>query len=632
MSDISYSSSVLPAIPGKANYPTSGKTSDYVLTQADVSGFKTFTNEGVAADTYTKLLLHMDDAGLTDVTGKTVTLGGSAARSSVQSVFGGYSASFNGTSGSQISLPDSDDWNFGTGDFTIDFWVRFNAFTFDDAMLYNQDDMGANYIQCWYRNSSSTLFFQGISTNPAISCSPGFSLNTWYHVAIVRSNTSSWYVFINGVSKTLSVVRGTSSMPDISSTLRLGSDVRNNTWLNGYFDEYRVSKGIARWTSNFTPPSSPYTVSTGQVTFTLPSAAPGMSVCFLNKAGKDMLINASSGDNFSIVGYETPTLTSIKSTAAGEKINLTALDSTTWYSTKNTSGWGTTYMFQGTSYGFASGGHTGTYSSVIDKISFASTSNGVSHGNLTYAALHFGSGNSSTTHGFVTGGHNGNPLNSIDKFLFSSNTTASSWGNLSVIRHGGASSSSSTQGFFASGQNTTIEKFNFASSGTAVSHGSIPTTNWVPAGHSLSDVRGYHSSGTTGVIMFLSIIKYDFASNTTASNHGDLVVARHTMSGQSSDSYGFTSGGNVSAGGLVATAAMDRFAFSSNTTATSWGVLSLAKLATSGQSHTSKGFASGGYVSSPLAGIDQFNYASNTTATNWGSLTVARESTAGAQI
>ena len=69
------------------------------------------------------LAMHMDDVGLSDLKGHAVTLNGNAARSSVQSKFGGYSTAFDGT-GDYLSLSDSEDWNFGAGDFTIEFWVR----------------------------------------------------------------------------------------------------------------------------------------------------------------------------------------------------------------------------------------------------------------------------------------------------------------------------------------------------------------------------------------------------------------------------------------------------------------------------------------------------------------------------
>jgi len=74
-------------------------------------------------DSYTKLLLHMDGADgsttFTDEAGHTVTANGNAQIDTAQNVFGGASGLFDGSSG-YLTVPDSEDWNFGTGDFTFD--------------------------------------------------------------------------------------------------------------------------------------------------------------------------------------------------------------------------------------------------------------------------------------------------------------------------------------------------------------------------------------------------------------------------------------------------------------------------------------------------------------------------------
>lgn len=70
------------------------------------------------------LAMHMDDTGLTDLKGHTVTLVGNAARSATQSKFGGYSAAFDG-SGDYLSVPQL----IGSVAFTIEAWVRVAAAT-----------------------------------------------------------------------------------------------------------------------------------------------------------------------------------------------------------------------------------------------------------------------------------------------------------------------------------------------------------------------------------------------------------------------------------------------------------------------------------------------------------------------
>ena len=82
-----------------------------------------------------------------------------------------------------------------------------------------------------------------------------FSTDTWYHIALVRYGTSI-KLYVNGVSN----ISTSSSLGlvDNSVSLSIGSMLTGEYSMNGYIDELRISKGVARWTSNFTPPTQPY--------------------------------------------------------------------------------------------------------------------------------------------------------------------------------------------------------------------------------------------------------------------------------------------------------------------------------------------------------------------------------------
>ena len=99
-----------------------------------------------------------------------------------------------------------------------------------------------------------------LGTGGVASNSIGDITNQWTHVAFVR-NGNDWIWFINGVQSGTGD-GGNYSIRDVASTLSIGA--RNNgtyyQW-NGYMDEIRISKGIARWTSNFTPPTNEYGLS-----------------------------------------------------------------------------------------------------------------------------------------------------------------------------------------------------------------------------------------------------------------------------------------------------------------------------------------------------------------------------------
>lgn len=86
----------------------------------------------------------------------------------------------------------------------------------------------------------------------------GIQTNTWYHVALVRSGLTDTRVYING-SQIGDVFTTNYTVADASSLLVIGASITYTLKFNGYLDEFRISKGIARWTDNFTPPTTKYT-------------------------------------------------------------------------------------------------------------------------------------------------------------------------------------------------------------------------------------------------------------------------------------------------------------------------------------------------------------------------------------
>jgi len=221
---------------------------------------------------YTKLLLHADgvngQTAFIDEAGKTITAYGNAHVDTTQSKFGGSSAAFDGNS-DYLSLTDSDDWNFGNGDFTVDFWVNFNAFPSGGSYMtfYDQGVTGSHWIIFTVYDAAGTphLDFYCYDTSIPFSINidraPSMSLNTWHHIALVRTG-NDFKLFFDGVQQGATVTNS-GTMPDVSAEVRIGGSQVGGYYFNGWIDEFRVSKGIARWTSNFTPSDTPYTLTDG---------------------------------------------------------------------------------------------------------------------------------------------------------------------------------------------------------------------------------------------------------------------------------------------------------------------------------------------------------------------------------
>jgi len=195
---------------------------------------------------------------------KTVTANGSAHIETAQSKFGGASGRFDGTN-SYLSSPDSTDWYFGTGDFTIDFWVRFNALPTSGSDMrictQNAGDYNDWWLAMWNNGGTYTWKFATYTlptNNPiAIPQATTVSVNTWYHVALVRSG-NTWYWFQNG-NRLGTGASNANPVNDYAAPLAIGGR-SSGFYFNGWIDEFRISKGVAQWTSTFTPPSSPYTM------------------------------------------------------------------------------------------------------------------------------------------------------------------------------------------------------------------------------------------------------------------------------------------------------------------------------------------------------------------------------------
>ena len=98
----------------------------------------------------------------------------------------------------------------------------------------------------------------GVAGSATVISSDAWSpvADTWYHVAVVKQGATGYLMFIDG-TQIGTTQTDTSTIPDFAGTLRIGIHTTGN-YLNGWVDEFRTSKGIARWTGNFTPPTSPY--------------------------------------------------------------------------------------------------------------------------------------------------------------------------------------------------------------------------------------------------------------------------------------------------------------------------------------------------------------------------------------
>lgn len=217
------------------------------------------------------LLLHGDGTnGSTTITDssptpKTVTAVGNVQISTAQSKFGGASVYFDGT-GDYLTLPNTTEFNFASGPFTFECWILTTQ-TKANAAIYTRAPSGyaAGSIVFSINDplasaGNVSVFMAEYSTTLPILLTSGVVVNdgSWHHLAWTRDATNNHYLFVDGVQRASRLnaivnVVGTSIVP------RIGSDPNNaNRNWDGYIDDLRITKGVARYNANFTPPTAPF--------------------------------------------------------------------------------------------------------------------------------------------------------------------------------------------------------------------------------------------------------------------------------------------------------------------------------------------------------------------------------------
>lgn len=213
----------------------------------------------------TVLGLHMDGTNtsttVTDICGHAMTAFGNAQISTAQSKFGGASCLFDGT-GDYVSTPDSVDWAFGSGDFTIEAWVR--PANFSAAMDIMAQRNSAVLTDLWgFRIAGTTgalQFYANAASTSIISRTTTATLTAaaWSHVAAVRSSGAT-YLYINGSPAAATGADSSIALADTAALLYIGCghEAAVNPF-NGYIDDVRITKGVARYTGSFTPPTAAF--------------------------------------------------------------------------------------------------------------------------------------------------------------------------------------------------------------------------------------------------------------------------------------------------------------------------------------------------------------------------------------
>jgi hypothetical protein len=213
------------------------------------------------SDDSTVLLLHLN-SNFIDASSyvgiNTPTITGTIIDNAIYK-FGTGSASLDGID-DNVEYPNSENYHFSTERFTIDFWVYFNDVVSPQFLLGQYFDS----LHWWAFDLNDTTIggagfrFYDSGYLLRIYNTYTFNIHQWYHFALIRgweNNNDSFALTVNGTviaTDSISV-----NFPNTEGTIALNSYF-SSVFLDGKEDEVRISKGIARWTSNFDPdPATP---------------------------------------------------------------------------------------------------------------------------------------------------------------------------------------------------------------------------------------------------------------------------------------------------------------------------------------------------------------------------------------
>jgi len=187
------------------------------------------------------------------------SVGNTVVASSAQSKFGGFSLCYP-PAVTVIKVQSVDtDYQMGSGDFTLEWW-QYLATISALTEPFDLRDTANQVAPTVYCQATGVIKYFVSNTDRITSSANAVAVNTWQHIALTRSGTST-KLFVDGTQ--VGSTYTDSNNYNASSTMTIGNahvgGVPVSSASNpGYIDEVRVTKGVARYASNFTPPSTPF--------------------------------------------------------------------------------------------------------------------------------------------------------------------------------------------------------------------------------------------------------------------------------------------------------------------------------------------------------------------------------------
>ena len=498
----------------------------------------------------------------------------------------------NGTAGNylRIDTGTTDDFAFGTGDFTIEFWLNRPALTTQQHFYDFRGTTNTNTVLLYMSNNALYYFGNGAERITSGNVPSG----KWVHIALVRSSAST-KMYFDGTqtgstySDTLNLVGPDKGSGFIGSNGGTDGINPSGTYISGHISNFRIQKGKAEYTADFTPPThrlektpetvlltcnSPSNVSneeTGKIV--IPSKdtindAPPIASRFTPNSPVGFSTTTDVGSqygstfdgfgSFATSTYMVPPAGNTRERNRGrgifadgdqstdiEFINIQSMGNSQEFGDSTTNFKQRASVSSSTRTATAGGFSSPAFTNIIDFITIASTANATDFGDLTVARRNIGGAGNNTRGIYLGGGSPGN-TNTIDFITIATAGNASDFGDATAAKNGLGSLASPTRAVFGGGQDNVMEYVTIATTGNATDFGDLITgTTEKPAGAS-SSTRGLficgesQPSGTRlNTIQFVTI-----ASTGNATDFGDNTFLLRSMGACTNSLRAVYGGGN----------------------------------------------------------------------------------------
>ena len=525
-----------------------------------------------------------------------------------------------------LQIADSADIEFGSGDYTVEFWAIFTKVSSSTAY---EEIVNKGYPFQIYRNTSNNQILLAVDSDASSSYDINATFGTahrghWHHIAVSRSGNTT-KAFLNGIGGLSST--SSTSINDTGSAFTIGAyaDSLGSYKFRGVISNVRVVIGTALYTADFTPPTEELTIVDGTAILCCQDSNDPTQ----EATGKTI----TAGGSLATAGYlETqPKVIPPYGVDAGNAFGGPIQQSTQGYMYFPTGrteerGRGRAIFMGGSIHPVSP-----SYTANIDYVEMTTSGVAVRFGSLT-AATQQSASFASSTRGISAGGQTGSPdtqTNVIEFVTISTEGNATNFGDLDTAhrRLGGQGHSNQTRGIVAGGggdspaQTNVIQFVTIASTGDATNFGDLlnaKDNSMAKNGSStrmlICGGRDYTPSATnTNVIEFVTI-----ATTGDSQNFGDLSAARNGGTGCSSGVRGVIAGGRTPT--MLNT--IDFVTIASAGDATDFGDLTEVNAFLGGANNSIRGIFACGSTPTKISTIQTINIATTGNATAYGANTV----------